>query len=448
MAEIPLYMLRDEHLNLQEMDSNKCNQEWCGPLNKLILPDLPTAQLQYLEETQAARLRATFHLLQDFAQHGWQGRLSRNGTENVVISLSTPDTPLSKQQIRKAMEPRRLELIRRSAEWIRRTEPMVMQHLVNGTQIVPLQINPELEECRSQKQHDIFRYCRFLSSVPYSEYVGRRMRFLIRDAALPSRPIIGIAALGSSLLQIRCRDEWIAWNTSELRDVKKLRIAYMMDLYVAVSVPPYSHLLGGKLICYAMTSNEIRKAFERKYKDKVTFSRKRIVKDLVMLVTTSVYGQHSAQYNRIRYKGNLLYIPVGETAGFGTLHISQDTFSALRDMLSAEETEISHKFGDGANWRLRVVREGMDRLGFDSDQCLRHGHSRGVYVVPLARNACEFLRGETDAIQYFDYPFEDLVSHWRKRWLEMRIRNSEILQQVRNFRADSLRLTRLLDNCE
>jgi len=193
-----------------------------------------------------------------------------------------------------------------------------------------------------------------------------------------------------------------------------------------------------------MASNEVRKAFECKYKDKTTFSRKRIVKDIVMIVTTSVYGQHSAQYNRIRYKGNLLYIPVGETAGFGTLHISEATFSAFRDMLSTENAEMSHKFGDGANWRLRVVREGMDRLGFDSDQCLQHGHSRGVYVVPLARNAREFLRGETDAIECVDYPLEDLVSYWHKRWLEMRIKNSEILQRVRKFRADSLRLTRLL----
>ena len=113
-----------------------------------------------------------------------------------------------------------------------------------------------------------------------------------------------------------------------------------------------------------------------------------------------------------------------------------------------EDAELSHKFGDGANWRLRVVREGMDRLGFNSDQCLQHGHSRGVYVVPLARNANEFLRGETDTIDYFDYPLEDLVSHWRERWLEMRTRNPNILERVRNFQAESLRLTPLLGNSQ
>jgi hypothetical protein len=447
MVEIPLYMLKDRYLNLPDMHP-RCDQERYYPVMELIRADLPADQLQSMKEIQATRLRATYYLLRDLAQRGWEGQLYKNGNENAALTLRSPDKPPSKQQIRWAMEPRRLELIRQSSEWIKRTEPMVMQHLADGAQILPLQISPELEECRTQKQKDIFRYCRLLSSVPYSEYVGRRMHFLIRDASLSGRPIIGIAALGSSLLQIRCRDEWIGWNTPELRDVKKLRIAHMMDLYVAVSIPPYNDLLGGKLICYAMASNEVRKAFDRKYKDKPTFSRKRIVKDLVMIVTTSVYGQHSSQYNRIRYEGNLLYIPVGETAGFGTLHIGEETFSAFRDMLSAEDADLSHKFGDGANWRLRVVREGMHRLGFDSDQCLQHGHSRGVYIVPLARSAREFLRGETDTIEYFDYPLEDLISYWRKRWLEMRTRNSEILERVRNFRADSLRLTPLLDDFE
>jgi hypothetical protein len=442
MIEISSNLLKDECLDFAELEQHY------EPLGALILSDLPEEKFKSMGEREAAYSRAKFHLLQDLAQRGWQGCISKNGTENALISLRSPDTRPSKQQMREAMSPRRLELIRQSSEWIRRTEPMVMQNLADGAQVFPSQISPELEECRNQRQKDIFRYCRYLSSVPYSEYVGRRMHFLIRDKALPSKPVIGIAALGSSLLQISCRDDWIGWNTSELRDVKKLRIAHMMDLYVAISVPPYSDLLGGKLVCYMMASNEIRKAFEEKYKDRLTFSKKRIVKDLVMLVTTSVYGQRSSQYNRIRYRGDLLYIPVGETAGFGTLHISDATFSAFRDTLSMEDAELSHKFGDGANWRLRVVREAMDHLGFDSDQCLQHGHSRGVYVVPLARNACEFLRGETDAIEYFDYPLQDLISYWRERWLKMRIAKPAIIERVRNFRADSLRLTQLLDDSE
>ena len=74
MAEIPLYMLRDKYLNLQEIDADECDQQRYSPLDMPILPDLPVDQLQYLEEAQIARFRATFHLLQDLAQHNWQAR--------------------------------------------------------------------------------------------------------------------------------------------------------------------------------------------------------------------------------------------------------------------------------------------------------------------------------------------------------------------------------------
>jgi hypothetical protein len=444
MAEIPLFLLRDKNTICRKPDAEKSEQQEFESLSKLIRPEIPEEPMQSLDAVEAARVRAAYCLLQDLAEGDWEGRMSRNGNEQATISLRRPKTALSKSYVRKAMEPRRLELIAKSAKWIRWVEPKVTKHLVNGSQIVPSQVKPELEECQSRRQKDLFRYCRLLSSVPYSEYVGRRMHFLIRDAGLPNRPIMGIAALGSSLLQIRCRDEWIGWNRPELRSIKKLRIANLMDLYVAVGIPPYNDLLGGKLICYMMASNEVREAFKEKYKDRRTFSKKRIVTDLAMIVTTSVYGRHSSQYNRVRYGGNLLYIPVGETVGFGTLHIGEETFAALRDMLALEDAELGHRFGDGANWRLRVVREGMDRLGFDSDECLQHGYSRGVYVIPLVSNVHEFLQGKTDEIDYLDYPLAELIAHWRERWLDMRSKNPEVLERVRSFKRESLLLTRLL----
>lgn len=431
--------------SLPESEPSQDDQQEYVPLSQLILPEVPGTHLESLEEKPATHLRATHYLLKDLAQRNWSGYAYKNGTENVNLSLKKPEGPFSKQEIREVMQPRRLELIRESAEWIKRVEPSILEYLADGDQLSPLAIKPELEECETQEQRDIFRYCRFLSAVPYTEYVGRRMKFLIRDGSLPNRPIIGITALGSSLLQITARDEWIGWHTSELRNTKKLRIAHLMDQYVAVAIPPYSWLLGGKLACYMMVSNEVREAFNNKYENQVTLGKKRIVKDLVMLVTTSVYGQNSSQYNRLKYQDRLLYIPVGETVGFGTLHLSQDTFNALREVLTVEEKELSYKFGKGANWKLRVVRDSIKFLGFDADECLNHGHSRGVYVVPLAQNAIQFLRGETDNIDYFDYPLEDLVNYWRQRWLTRRIQNKRILQKVKDFEADSLRLTLLLD---
>lgn len=59
---------------------------------------------------------------------------------------------------------------------------------------------------------DIWRYFRHTWINEYKSLPGRSMSILIRDAAAPNHPVIGIAALGSSVAQQTCRDEWIGWD--------------------------------------------------------------------------------------------------------------------------------------------------------------------------------------------------------------------------------------------
>jgi hypothetical protein len=53
-------------------------------------------------------------------------------------------------------------------------------------------------------------------SNQYTSTPGRTMMLLVRDRAARDHPIIGIASLGSSIVQIRERDTWIGWQTDEL----------------------------------------------------------------------------------------------------------------------------------------------------------------------------------------------------------------------------------------
>ena len=108
-----------------------------------------------------------------------------------------------KEEIRQALLPRRLELIQQHGEWIRRHEDRVLQHVIDGDQLRVAKINPYLQECQTERDHTFWRYLRYNGAIPYSEYVGRRQRFLIRDAGHPGDPIMGIAALGSSIMQLR-----------------------------------------------------------------------------------------------------------------------------------------------------------------------------------------------------------------------------------------------------
>lgn len=60
---------------------------------------------------------------------------------------------------------------------------------------------------------DIWRYFRHTWINEYKSTPGRSTMILIRDAAAPNHPVIGIAALGSSVVQHRVRDEWIGWQS-------------------------------------------------------------------------------------------------------------------------------------------------------------------------------------------------------------------------------------------
>ena len=100
-----------------------------------------------------------------------------------------------------------------------------------------------------------------------------------------------------------------------------------MDAYVIGALPPYNHLLGGKLISYILASNEVRQIYSKKYGRAKTIICKRKANLLAAIFTTSLYGK-SSQYNRLKYKNSLLYIPIGSTKGFGTLHLTQETFSS------------------------------------------------------------------------------------------------------------------------
>ena len=53
---------------------------------------------------------------------------------------------------------------------------------------------------------NIWRYARHFWSIPYQSTPGRNMFYLIRDGAAERRPLIGIAALGNTVLGLAQRD--------------------------------------------------------------------------------------------------------------------------------------------------------------------------------------------------------------------------------------------------
>lgn len=67
---------------------------------------------------------------------------------------------------------------------------------------------------------DIWRYFRHTWAHEYRSIPGRQMLVLIRNAARPRRPIMGIAMLASPVMRLTARDHWIGW----LRDSAEERV--------------------------------------------------------------------------------------------------------------------------------------------------------------------------------------------------------------------------------
>lgn len=374
--------------------------------------------------------------------------------------------------VRASLEPRRLELIRAAAPWIRRNEDHLLTFFAHGESLDLDRLQPELEVCDTPEKIALWRYVRFLGAIPYSDYVGRRIRFLIRDGGHSSRPVMAIAALGSTVLQCLPRDYAIGWQLPQDRAIKSERLIAVMDLFVSIAAPPYNELTAGKLVCYMMLSNEVRQHYAERYRSVRTRMAGRTNTDLVLLNTTSLYGS-SIQYNRLRYRDQLVYRPVGFTSGYGNSHVSEQEFQNMLEFLRShgDHHVPSYEWGAGSSWRLRVVRaywrlkarEARYHSWIDHDhlpsateinaeqlaeQTLRHQQLRQVFIAPLATNWLDYLQGKTNTPEYYDWPLDDLIRHWKDHWVQRRISGengtARIQDKVRTFSPEHVRLTQLL----
>lgn len=368
-------------------------------------------------------------VLRDLWNVDW--RIEFRGNKIVVC----PPDAYTKDTVRQAMAMKRLEILHSNKKWIKSHLKLAQGNLATGSDVLNSTIKPVIEICKTQKQQNLFRILRYYWSSPYSEYVGRRIRLLIRDHALPNKPVIGIAALGSPIIHIPERDEWIGWD----KDTRTKNLIYTMDAYVIGALPPYNYLLGGKLISYILASKEIRDIYREKYKNKITLIDERTSDKLVGIFTTSLYGK-SSQYNRIKFNNESIYIPIGKTKGYGTLHLSGQTIQAMINLLKSRGLEVNNDFGDGPSWVMRIIRSAADVLGFDADFLLKHSFKRDIYFVPLAKNYKEVLTGQTKRVIYNNYKMSELVEFWKQRWLQHRKLSPDILLKVLEFSPDQFKI--------
>lgn len=321
---------------------------------------------------------------------------------------------LSKQRVRDFHASNREYLLRNERAFIESHGWLLLQNFVAGRQLDPELINPELVEVMSgTTESHLFRFATLLWSVPVSRGFGRRIRFLIRDRQ--NGKLIGLFALGDPVFNLTARDQWIGWTHADREE----RLVHMMDAYVVGAVPPYSQLIGGKLVAALMGSVEVQEAYKRRYLHRVSvITGKAKRARLVLLTTTSALGR-SSLYNRLAIPEGPNWKRIGTTRGFGHFHLSGETFDLMRKYLEQQNHPYAsgNRFGNGPNWRLRVARAALEDIGFDGDHVLRHGIEREVYAVPLATNWREVLLGQHKRVHGRVLPAVEIANYCLRRWI-------------------------------
>ena len=390
------------------------------------------SKYHFRSEQTALQERIINCIRRDLERLNWKFKLP---TKRNAFPTLIPPPYYDKETIRNSMAFKRIEIIDKNKVWIEKYIDLARCNLAAGRDVLNSDIDPIIEVCENERQHRLFRILRYYWSSPYSEYVGRRIKLIIRDRAIKNKPVIGIAALGSPIIHIPERDKYIGWH----KTTRTRNLIYTMDAYVIGALPPYNYLLGGKLISYILASKEIRNIYRKKYKDQITIKEKRKVNKLIGIFTTSLYG-NSSQYNRLKYNNELLYRPIGETKGYGTLHLSEETIQLMIKFLKSKGVEVGHKFGDGPSWVMRVIRSAGDLLGFDSNFLLQHSFKRKIYFVPMAKDSKRFLNGETKQPLFYNYTKKDLVDYWKKRWLVNRKKNLKVINEVLSFTPEKFNI--------
>ena len=339
---------------------------------------------------------------------------------------------LDKDAYRRFHKGQREEKLAANLNWLTKRQNSLMKWFADGAEIAPHAIRPELELIDSGTwQSDLFRMASLHWQVPVSDGYGRRMRFLVWDRGHDK--LIGIVALGDAVFNQAARDAVIGWDHHR----RSAALVNLMDAYVLGAVPPYNYLLGGKLVASLIRSREVVDAFDDRYGNSVGLISKRKKRARLLAVTTTSALGRSSVYNRLQLQGRKIFEPIGFTSGWGHFHFSGRIFDELRTYLDfiRDDYAAGFEFGSGPNWRIRVIRRALERLGMDTTLA-RHGFVREVFLCRIAKNAEALLRGDNKRVLYGGLPsVREASVAALDRWV---IPRSERDSRYLNWRASDL----------
>jgi len=315
----------------------------------------------------------------------------------------------SKRTYRRIQNKARLEQLAFHKRFLQKNLTKAKHYCRDGKDIDPDKISLELREVSSGSLEEVlFRWWNLVWwNIPYQRSYGRQMRFILWDTAhdMP----FGLILLQSPVLKMTVRDKYLGIPKEEL----DLWVNRSMHAQRVGALPPYNEILGGKMVALALTSNEVRLAYKRKYNSSKTIIKRRLIpSDLLFITTTSAFGK-SSLYNRLKYNGEIVAESLGYTKGSGTFHIPEEIYLEIIEFLAKRGVDTSRGYGHGPSRKLKLISLAFKYLHLPKFEY--HGIQREFYLFPLVKNLKEVIERKKKPI-YIDRPFNKLVDYWKHRW--------------------------------
>jgi len=315
----------------------------------------------------------------------------------------------AKRTLRRVQNMARIEQITLHKKFLSDHLGLARSYCKSGHDVTPEKIELELREVKADSFEEMmFRWWNFIWwSIPYQRPYGRQMRFLLWDTTHDSP--FGLICLQSPILKMSVRDKSLGIPNDKL----DTWVNRSMSAQRVGALPPYNDLLGGKMVALALTSNEIRKAYNEKYRKTISIIKCRKLKpELLFITTTSAFGK-SSLYNRLNYHGKVVAERLGYTKGSGSFHIPEELYHEILEFLVTKGVDISRGYGHGPSRKLKLLSVGLRYLELQNFEF--HGIKREFYLFAFAENLREVIQcGKRPA--WANRPFDELTHYWKERW--------------------------------
>ena len=265
--------------------------------------------------------------------------------------------------------------------------------------------------------------------------IGRNLYFIVDDAV--TKKYLGIIAMSSDFMDLTPRDSYIGWSR-EIKTAKRMINHTSIASTICPTQPLGFNYVGGKLIALLSISDIVENTWNTVYKDK-----------LVGVTTTSLYSSFS-QYQNLSYwakrghsSGSIKFEPSKKTLEFAKKYMRKMWPRKYWEWYEATEPQGMPLKRD---FKQRSLAFLYSKLKIEKSY-YETNHQRGIYFCPLFKNTNEYLRMEIDENKLekrFDNSVENLVSIWKEKYAEKRIKSLLEKNKVNNdtlFYNDVINMT-------